>query len=110
MISIRAPLAVSDEKPRLDLCRAVISIRAPLAGSDLHGLPLRVPGRISIRAPLAGSDNRGPLPEGFDSNFNPRSPCGERRCVQQGAPRIPYFNPRSPCGERQDLHTRMPRQ
>ena len=34
-------------------------------------------------------------------NFNPRSPCGERRCIHilsciQGT----YFNPRSPCGER----------
>ena len=34
-------------------------------------------------------------------DFNPRSPCGERRC-RAGPWRLPvfYFNPRSPCGER----------
>ena len=34
-------------------------------------------------------------------NFNPRSPCGERRCRSPppGKP-VPDFNPRSPCGER----------
>ena len=38
-------------------------------------------------------------------DFNPRSPCGERRrvsrCNKYGGD---YFNPRSPCGERQQLH------
>ena len=35
------------------------------------------------------------------SDFNPRSPCGERRSFARTA-RSPagYFNPRSPCGER----------
>ena len=34
---------------------------------------------ISIHAPLAGSDARRCIPTDFPSNFNPRSPCGERR-------------------------------
>ena len=34
-------------------------------------------------------------------NFNPRSPCGERRVHHVGVHRRePNFNPRSPCGER----------
>ncbi len=33
-------------------------------------------------------------------DFNPRSPCGERRCGWAFHRWIPDFNPRSPCGER----------
>ena len=33
-------------------------------------------------------------------NFNPRSPCGERRILSLVLPAVLYFNPRSPCGER----------
>ena len=52
---------------------------------------------ISIHAPRAGSDYGGEP----DQNFNPRSPCGERRALRV----MVYlnsenFNPRSPCGER----------
>ena len=78
---------------------------------------------ISIHALLAESDgtiSTNPVPTG---DFNPRSPCGERRWALPGSPfpreisihallaesdpwRSPcgdwrrYFNPRSPCGER----------
>ena len=34
------------------------------------------------------------------SDFNPRSPCGERRPVRPTQPCQTDFNPRSPCGER----------
>ena len=34
------------------------------------------------------------------TNFNPRSPCGERRPQSSAPTHPPYFNPRSPCGER----------
>ena len=55
---------------------------------------------ISIHAPLAGSD----LPPGRHTscpgNFNPRSPCGERRPARNRTWTTSYFNPRSPCGER----------
>ncbi len=58
------------------------------------------PVQISTHAPRAGSDASTPPTTPRWSNFNPRSPCGERHrkhCPGQG--RI-YFNPRSPCGER----------
>ena len=35
-------------------------------------------------------------------NFNPHSPCGERRCSSSSRRRPGYFNPHSPCGERRD--------
>ena len=58
---------------------------------------------ISTHAPRAGSD----VPElhfsSFPSfDFNPRSPCGERRsCLTSTGATTNDFNPRSPCGERQ---------
>ena len=41
-------------------------------------------------------------------DFNPRSPCGERR-RQRRVPRVRRadFNPRSPCGERPRLHAEV---
>ena len=78
---------------------------------------------ISIHAPRAGSDTARRTRWASPSDFNPRSPCGERlRCgqiiinppeISIHAPRAGsdrsrpsgrcaacYFNPRSPCGER----------
>ena len=58
----------------------VISIHTPLAGSDKKFLTAPYAYIISIHTPLAGSD----LPAGARTvsatNFNPHSPCGERRC------------------------------
>ena len=83
---------------------------------------------ISIHAPRVGSDR---LPQTWHcptTDFNPRSPCGERLQAPEiirrtlyisiHAPRVgsdatptsiksipqTYFNPRSPCGERLDGH------
>ena len=36
-------------------------------------------------------------------DFNPRSPCGERRGILSVFYQDTYFNPRSPCGERLDV-------
>ena len=81
---------------------AIISIHTPLAGSDLMGyavaltemqfqstLPLRGAtgqashphGRhsISIHTPLAGSDATHQRFQPSGRDFNPHSPCGERR-------------------------------
>ena len=59
------------------------------------------PPLISIHAPLAGCDARSvrsapPL----RCHFNPRTPCGVRRCWQYGCPQPKNFNPRTPCGVR----------
>ena len=58
-------------------------------------------GKISIHTPHAGSD---PLASGrgyMEQDFNPHSPCGERRGGVYGKKHRGYFNPHSPCGERQ---------
>ena len=57
---------------------------------------------ISIHAPRAGSDGAKVEPVTLYTDFNPRSPCGERPALFQGYLESAknYFNPRSPCGER----------
>ena len=101
-----------------------ISIHTPLAGSDLavdrqgpaifefqSTLPLRGATQprkymtnlflISIHTPLAGSDNTKITATTSMTNFNPHSPCGERRCgIVLTLTPMNYFNPHSPCGER----------
>ena len=37
----------------------------------------------------------------MQTNFYPRSPCGERHPAASCRPHVAYFYPRSPCGERQ---------
>ena len=101
-----------------------ISIHAPRVGSDLHDRDTNPTGEpfqstlpvwgatglaleygvvldISIHAPRVGSDDsRREIHTKF-GDFNPRSPCGERRTARPGSPPGPRnFNPRSPCGER----------
>ena len=122
-ISIHALLAESDHYDNYNLHCVEISIHALLAESDYdtYAKVLRV--NISIHALLAESDI-GPLIFSVQPrNFNPRSPCGERRrrgvsCYLDNiisihallaesdparsfhSPGPEYFYPRSPCGER----------
>ena len=77
-----------------------ISIHAPRAGSDQPWRQQRQGGqRISIHAPRAGSD--GILSEfalTIPADFNPRSPCGERRqyhAVRRAAGEISIHAPRA---------------
>ena len=56
-----------------------ISIHAPRTGSDTDGDAQAPPRKISIHAPRTGSDRRRCARGASWSNFNPRSPHGERR-------------------------------
>ena len=38
-------------------------------------------------------------------HFNPRAPCGARRCEEVTLPWIIYFNPRAPCGARRTVRS-----
>ena len=108
LISIHAPRAGSDLGTlRVSPSNDSISIHAPRAGSDRAVDDTGVLAPISIHAPRAGSDANRRILSIWPSNFNPRSPCGERR--DRGDPRqyAGNFNPRSPCGER--LSTVTPR-
>ena len=56
-----------------------ISIHAPRVGSDKIPSPsIRVPSMISIHAPRVGSDICCGIRQFVITDFNPRSPCGER--------------------------------
>ena len=120
-ISIHAPHAGSDRSKMTQLSFPPISIHAPHAGSDSVNANLRSATLISIHAPHAGSDilfgryssqalfqstlpMRGAWPDArlpaLRLDFNPRSPCGERKTIQRTLTTTYYFNPRSPCGER----------
>ncbi len=82
LISIHAPRAGSDvEFPDKSDPYQYISIHAPRAGSD-EGDPTQMAQKyqISIHAPRAGSDLRRQTVFCVRTDFNPRSPCGERPC------------------------------
>ena len=124
IISIHAPRTGSDDSiaPTGDVHG--ISIHAPRTGSDVHRVLILLPENISIHAPRTGSDQHicwtcnnfqqisihAPR-TGSDfsidpmllilSDFNPRSPHGERRRRECGRFVQCDFNPRSPHGERQ---------
>ena len=78
-----------------------ISIHAPRVGSDSCSGCLTSFSLISIHAPRVGSDSTRTLHCTDGTDFNPRSPCGERRYVTDVSKSVSHdFNPRSPCGER----------
>ena len=72
----------------------------PVWGATVALARVCVARHISIHAPRVGSDRRGRRDLHIPTNFNPRSPCGERRRTRMRRRCEPYFNPRSPCGER----------
>ena len=78
-ISIHAPRAGSDFFLSLFLFFNYISIHAPRAGSDNSRFLRTRNCKISIHAPRAGSDLGAACHAPAGGNFNPRSPCGERR-------------------------------
>ncbi len=100
-ISIHAPLAGSDRQSELAFESAhhfdprspcgerpcscsfrilvyVFRSTLPLRGATAFELRQTAEDVISIHAPLAGSDPNDGLSCGSQSNFDPRSPCGER--------------------------------
>ena len=74
----------------------------PVRGATVASWFIKFTVGISIHAPRAGSDSRRRGRSPVHRDFNPRSPCGERRRSRADRGRFTYFNPRSPCGERQN--------
>ena len=94
------PVRGATETVRFEWTYKSISIHAPRAGSDLEIGLSDTATDISIHAPRAGSDPASRHGIIRSTNFNPRSPCGERP-ISPCIPCSPLdFNPRSPCGER----------
>ena len=155
IISIHAPRAGSDEFGTITdrdykVFQSMLPVRGatqsyqPSASSQIFQSMLPVRGatqlwdwddlvqNISIHAPRAGSDDCPPYGPAGQPDFNPCSPCGERREVLtkagtwiefqsmlpvRGATRAPprrrpdpprYFNPCSPCGERLPIFVPAP--
>ena len=81
-ISIHAPRAGSDP---LSCTRGIAShvfqSTLPVRGATYHMAEIQESRQISIHAPRAGSDRGVPHPQYLPPHFNPRSPCGERRCT-----------------------------
>ena len=74
------PRSPRGERPKLIVSPPVqwISIHAPREGSDRLGHCCVCACLISIHAPREGSDPSVPTGAGWDRNFYPRSPRGER--------------------------------
>ena len=79
-ISIHAPRVGRDNAPESVPYIVHISIHAPRVGRDNIFALLAVVGRISIHAPRVGRDSARPCRLTAVVYFNPRAPCGARRC------------------------------
>ena len=87
--------------------KKTISTHAPRTGSDPIRFINSTDGIISTHAPRTGSDDATPSLTAPCSNFNPRSPHGERRRRRKRAGKAQkHFNPRSPHGERLSVKRR----
>ena len=97
----RSPCGERRNRRRPSAGQREISIRAPLAGSDRpRARRLKpTPWLFQSALPLRGATTYE-SPTSRPSDFNPRSPCGERPLRARPCRCPPYFNPRSPCGER----------
>ena len=71
----------------VDICvpwlRIIFQSTLPVRGATFNYLADAISAMISIHAPRAGSDRRLILGKERGNDFNPRSPCGERRFTVQ---------------------------
>ena len=99
------PRSPRGERPRCVRCsdmRASFQSTLPAWGATRVGRPVVRVESISIHAPRVGSDSRSQRMKAGSTNFNPRSPRGERQDVLEKIWIYRNFNPRSPRGERQE--------
>ena len=80
----------------------LISIHAPLAGCDIDDLiPYANNAKFQSTHPSRGATRAIWIPHSWRKYFNPRAPCGARRCSGRPCCNLyGYFNPRAPCGAR----------
>ena len=108
----RSGVRYSDFNPRSPCGERPPEYLRPEIGSEFQptlpmrgATPTRLPECYSLSfqptLPMRGATWR--CRSGFRySDFNPRSPCGERLDYKTVVARYQNFNPRSPCGERQE--------
>ena len=98
--SSRQRLTVGSWRPGLN-SGCSISIHAPRVGSDRRNTLHFIKGKdFNPRSPCGERRDNDSAPDMSALNFNPRSPCGERRHRPGTLRQRRNFNPRSPCGER----------
>ena len=97
-ISIHAPRGGSDRGKYRRGNPAHISIHAPRGGSDVTGEENIQDRMISIHAPRGGSDLFAAFGGDDLTDFNPRSPWGERRVYQAEIMATPAFQSTLPVG------------
>ena len=91
-ISIHAPRVGSDAGEQNIFLACRISIHAPRVGSDVHDTcGFCGDYSISIHAPRVGSDKTGSKIFPDVTDFNPRSPCGERPRMKRNGNRWKIF-------------------
>ena len=102
VISIHTPHAGSDREIAIELAKYMIfQSTLPMRGATVFAGVWVPDFPISIHTPHAGSDPACRPGLCTVPNFNPHSPCGERRQTTNKAdPDKAHFNPHSPCGER----------
>ena len=103
LISTHAPRTGSDH-PACLVHHLMVSFQPTLPARGATGFNCRDANskKISTHAPRTGSDSFTGDTDGSQSNFNPRSPHGERPQISQMQTSRCYFNPRSPHGERRE--------
>ena len=98
------PLRGATRRPKYYNLFGGISIHAPLTGSDLRAeWQAVILSAFQSTLPLRGATRTTTITISASSDFNPRSPYGERRLSQLTSLIQSDFNPRSPYGERRDL-------
>ena len=96
-ISIHAPLAGCDPAYIGDrIFPDQFQSTHPLRGATGNGRDDMRVGIISIHAPLAGCDHAGSKRHGLRVDFNPRTPCGVRRCGSSASQPIFRFQSTHP--------------
>ena len=106
LIRFQSTLPMRGATDRLSVLFLVllISIHAPHAGSDSCDNSFAVIFTdFNPRSPCGERPAAGVCPGTLHPDFNPRSPCGERRALVFEFLQLADFNPRSPCGERRLL-------
>ncbi len=119
----RSPCGERQSAPSITAWTTLFQSTLPVWGATASSGAVFQRSKISIHAPRVGSDIWVLDKYAKVSDFNPRSPCGERRedglyiinvgtisihaprvgsdrSRRQTVDRLQYFNPRSPCGER----------
>ena len=92
----RSPCGERRDTPQGGITGLNISIHAPRVGSDAAFLCKFLGVLISIHAPRVGSDHLRRSAAALSTNFNPRSPCGERRNDPELRPLEPIISIHAP--------------